>query len=501
MVHSKYRYVTRRVAGNRSRKTPGWYTQHPGTQNEQGPYRGEEEAAVALAKALKVNVASLLRSQVPVVRGPGVTEDAAGSTYRFVTKRVMRGHTYWMGQPSRNQQKLFKDIKQAAAWTAKVRKMTLKSLSKDSKLHNGNQYQRRLAIILRIYGEGSEVPGDAAYLRSHAKAIGAIVKQVPAIEILDVQQKYGPSRDALAEAWTSSLPWSKVRWSHLLQEYKPVSRTGLLDLESKYSVAIVRRAQHLLAVLRQSAQKVDGVDFTCWVTNCGRNVSHHSGFVPMLTRFKILKKVRRSTVRVLSLGSATGRRYQFRDDNLLEVLGKLCTLIRFADASQEKVPAVQGPRSCSEWSKAFHDLSRVVQENPCPGMSDPKAYVSLWTMRAMLLRRMYATGATRLALDNSSWSDFATTFPDQKNMLGKIIKAEPGLTCRNAMHRGNYDGPPELLTMFLCFLGAADRTSTSFLLKHEAKLEKLRASYKKKHLQNPVLKELLKIMKNRLRGS
>ena len=74
------------------------------------------------------------------------------------------------------------------------------------------------AIRLRIHGQASEVPSDAAYLPSHAKAIGAIVEQEPAIEILDVQAKYGPSRDALAEAWTSSLPWSKVHWSEVLCE-------------------------------------------------------------------------------------------------------------------------------------------------------------------------------------------------------------------------------------------------------------------------------------------
>ena len=119
---------------------------------------------------------------------------------------------------------MFKDIKQAAAWTAKVRKTTLKDMAKGSKLHFRSQYQHRLAIVLRIYGQGSEVPGDAAYLRSHAKAIGAIVKQEPAIEILDIQAKYGPSRDALAAAWKSSLKLSpRFRCSEVLRVYKPVS--------------------------------------------------------------------------------------------------------------------------------------------------------------------------------------------------------------------------------------------------------------------------------------
>ena len=500
MAHSKYRYVTRRVAGNKSRKPPGWYIQHLG-KGIQGPYREEYQAAVAIAKILKVKVASLLRSKVKHVRGPNVTEDAAVSTYRYVTKHVIRGTTYWMAQPSRNRQKLFKDIKQAAAWSAMIRRVSMNSMLKGSKLHYRNQYQHRLAVVLRIYGQGSELPGDAAYLQSHAKAIGAIVKQEPAIEILDAQSKYGPSRDALAESWGSSLPWSKVRWSRVLRQYQPVSREDLRGLEIKYTAAKVHRAQHLLAVLRSTVQQVDGADFECWVTNCGRNVSHHSGFVPMLLRFEILQKVSKSTVPSLALGSTTGRRYQLRSDNLLAVLGKLCALIRLADAIEEKLPAVHGPRSCSAWSKAFQDLSQVVQDNPCPGMRDTTSYVPLWTMRALLLRRMWATGTRRLALDDSLWSDFAATFPDQKKMLSKVVVAETGLTCRNAMQRCKYKGPAELLTMYLCFLGTVDRTSTSFFIKHEAKLKKLRAIYKTDHLQNPVLLELLKIMKNGLKGS
>ena len=92
MAHSKYRYVTRRVAGNKSRKPPGWYIQHLG-KGIQGPYREEDQAAVAIAKILKVKVASLLRSKVKHVRGPNVTEDATVSTYRYVTKHVIMAWT------------------------------------------------------------------------------------------------------------------------------------------------------------------------------------------------------------------------------------------------------------------------------------------------------------------------------------------------------------------------------------------------------------------------
>ena len=55
------------------------------------------------------------------------------------------------------------------------------------------------------------------------------------------------------------------------------------------------------------------------------------------------------------------------------------------------------------------------------------------------------------------------------------------------------------MTMYLCFLGAADRTSTPFLSKHQAKMAKMRRDYKTQHNQNPVFRELLKLVKKDLK--
>ena len=505
MVHSLYRYVTRRLPGNKSRKAPGWYAQDPRSRILQGPFEDEMQAVAVVAKTMKVKVVHLLRSEV---EGPAVNAHAAVSTYRHVTQKVMRGITYWMAQPSKNRQKLFKDPAAAAAWAAQQRRQmgqpkrtTKKSLSKGSVLHGRWQYQRRLATVVQVYGGGSELPGDATYLRAHASSMEAIISQEPSMEFLDIQSKYGPCRDALVQVFRSKVSSSKV-----MHEYEPVSKSGLEALEFKYGADRLPRAQHLLAVLRRTVSEVDGKDLSCWVTNCGRNVSHHSGFVPMLLRLKVLRKVRKSTVPSLDLGSATGRRYQLRTDNLLQALDCLCQVIRLADAVQVKVPSsVPGPRSCSAWVQSFHDLTHVVKECSCPGMRNVKKYLTLWTIRAMLLRRMYASGVSRLALDDSLWSDFAKTFPDQKNMLSKILasragrQAEKGLTCRVALERSLYKGPPELMTMYLCFLGAADRTSTPFLSKHQAKMGKMRRNYKTQHKQNPVFRELLKLVKKDLK--
>lgn len=502
MVHSSYRYVTRRFPGDQSRKAPGWYVQGPGSKLLRGPFEDELQAATSIAKTLKVKVGDLLRSKV---QGPLVHEQEAVSKYRFVTKRTLRGATYWMGQPNRGKQKLFKDMLQAARWTAKQRRTSVKTLLKGSALHTCRQYQLRLATVVHIYGGGSEVPGDAEFLREHAHSMEAIVEQEPAMEFLDVQGKYGPYRTSQIDIFTNSPAWSKVRrskaWVQKLQEeYRPVLQSKLLGLQARVGEDVLLRAHGLLAVLRRTTHAVHGKDFRCWVTNCGRNVSHHSGFIPMLLRFKVLRKVPRSSVSSLDLGSTTGRRYELRSDNLLEVLSNVCELIQLADAVKKSMSTVRGPRSCSAWIKAFRDLSDVVKKNPCPGMRNVTSYLPLWTMRAILLRRMYAAGASRLQVDNSLFGDFASTFPDQMKMLDKIVGAKPELlTCKAVLKMSGYTGPPELMAMYLCFLKAVDRTSTEFLTKNMGILTKTRGDYKKQNLHNPVLRELVKIVRESLR--
>ena len=502
MVHSSYRYVTRRFPGDQSRKAPGWYAQGPGSKVLRGPFEDELQAATCIAKTVKVKIEDLLRSKV---RGPGpaVLAQEAVSRYRYVYKRTLRGTTYWVGQPKRGKQRLFRDMLKAAEWTSKQRRTSVKALMKGSKVYGIRKYQLRLATVVQVYGGGSEVPGDAEFLHQTAQSMDAIIEQEPAMEFLDAQGKYGPYRATQIDIFRTSPAWSKVQrskaWVKKLQEeYDPVPQSKLLDLQKRCGEDVLVRAHGLLQILRRTTEAVHGTDLTCWVTNCGRNVSHHSGFIPMLLRFKVLRKVPKSSVDSLDLGSATGRRYKLRNNNLLEVLGKLCKLIKLADAVRNLMSKVQGPRSCSGWTKAFRDLSDVVQKNPCPGMNNITSYLPLWTMRVILLRRMYATGASRLHLDDSSFKDFASTFPDQKKMLQNIVKIKQGVTCKEAMKASGYKGPAELMAMYLCFLKGVDRTSTDFLRKNVGLLKKTRADYKKQHLQNPVLRELVKLVREGL---
>ena len=497
---SNYRYVTYRHPDNASRKAAGYYVQKCSSRDseymEHGPFQEEMQAVAHAAKVFKVAPESLKRDsggQAPLaqaVQGPRskaqgpITKEV--SKYRFVTRRTLRGSTYWVAQPGKRRQKLFKTQEDAVAWVAKQRKASVANLRKGKTLHKYcTQYHKRLAAVVSIYGGGSEVPGDVQYLRTHATSSEKVFVKEPALEILDVQAKYGPFRAALIRCFQASHPWSEVR--------------GHTELHKKYGMQTVCRAVRLSSVLCQTLQVIEGQDFGIWVENCGCNVSHHSGFVPMLMRFKLLRKAVAGERRTLKLSSVSGQRYVIAQGNTTQVLCNLCEVISLADAMRKTLSSVPGPRSCATWCKAFHAMRGVLRDYTCPGMRDQTSYLPLWTIRAMMMRRMYIQGLSRIRADNSSWEEFTKTFPDQKGMFKRIIPATlirqiGKVSCVEMFKHSGYKGPPELMSMYLCFCGAIEEASTKFLDENLPALMRTRRGYKEKYKQNPVLMVLVKMI-------
>jgi hypothetical protein len=86
-----------------------------------------------------------------------------------------------------------------------------------------------------------------------------------------------------------------------------------------------QRAQCLYQALRNTVSRLSKnppVDEQTWVTNCGRNVSHHSGYLPLLARLNVIckskgQKRRSSGVQgtVFTLGLLK-KKYQFAPKKL-----------------------------------------------------------------------------------------------------------------------------------------------------------------------------------------
>ena len=121
-----------------------------------------------------------------------------------------------------------------------------------------NQQVRQLRLWLEVY-DGGALPGDLMDMVHRRRRRHQFYLANPAVTLLACSLKYGPARDEFERA---------------------LQGTDLAALTT------TRLNRALVAV----AKSLDGQDLGLWATSCGRNVSHHSGPVPVLMRFGVLKK-------------------------------------------------------------------------------------------------------------------------------------------------------------------------------------------------------------------
>jgi len=140
---------------------------------------------------------------------------------------------------------------------------------------------------------------------------------------------------------------------------------------------LAARAKQIRMCLVKTAEAIskDNVDFTAWVANCGRSVSHHSSFVPMLIRYKVIgkaesegrrprakarSKVQGPTPVALNLSSET-EQYNIltSEQDIDESVTKITQALNLADNVNETMAGRSPPRTCTEWCDYIETLLKV----------------------------------------------------------------------------------------------------------------------------------------------
>ena len=256
-------------------------------------------------------------------------------------------------------------------------------------------------------------------------------------------------------------------------------------------------------MLREAARLSSGHDYEAWVANCGRNVSHHSGFIPLLRRLDVLRTDKKQDVEKLTFHGPKRYALCTSADGSRKALDKLVSLIQFADVAADVLLSVQGPKTCRAWCSAHARLLEAVEQHPSPGMSVKSTagvpYLTAWTCRGMLLHKIYETGVAQLRADDIPVQEFAESFPDQKGAVAKLQghwrARGPGVdTVKSLFQRTLVKLPPEYLTMAMCFTEEQKvmrKVSTQWLEDNCAVLTAERAAMCKREGQNPVLCRLV----------
>ena len=240
-----------------------------------------------------------------------------------------------------------------------------------------------------------------------------------------IQLKYGPWRDVFVQQWVK-VPCSSGSgdWSG-----------------SGVPVSQMVRAKRLFAALTATCQRMQSTSDDLWEESLGRNISYVCGPIAWLTRVGVLKTCLAGHKRRLALGKTASKRLC---SGVLERTKAESVLLRWvglADAAE-----VQPPTSCEQWVVEHERLGKVFDDHR---IYTPNSYMRNYSIRALLLSatRKRLSGAASIAT-----ARFARAFPDQGKWLRSLPRRGSNGSLQEFMQDLDYDGAPEMLSMFLCLL-------------------------------------------------
>ena len=217
-------------------------------------------AARIVAKHLKCSVVSLLKAQKGNKTSSscrGVVLESGRGSYRVKVKGTFVAR--------------YKNEKEAVDHMARVSKASPKHLRE----------QRRYAVLIRFKTLLSVMscllPADLEDFVTRYSTSVNLFRNEPDLVVISAMWKFGPARDALAQAWQAAAS----------------PNGGLTPLEPESQA----RLAHLHHVLVQAVNILNGVHMATWAANAGKGVAHHQGWLAWCQlRVPIIRVATRGTL-------------------------------------------------------------------------------------------------------------------------------------------------------------------------------------------------------------
>ena len=232
-----------------------------------------------------------------------------------------------------------------------------------------------------------------------------------------------------------------------------------------------------------------------WATHVGKNVHHHSGWLPMVqASLHVLGKaaeegrqgsrVQRSGVLVLGVGAAKYSPMEFNKhfERSWVIYGAVGGALRL----------LQVPRTCREWKQGVEHATRLARDAGASTWTR-NPYLWPWLLRSYLLRVARLEGVDRMEVDQDlTVDDIQGMCPDQNAWARRF--APHTMKVQDMFDATGYDGPPELFTMYAClFMSCAEKkVDPDWVWQHRAEMIRKRTEFEQEHGLAPHPLELVK---------
>ena len=190
-------------------------------------------------------------------------------------------------------------------------------------------------------------------------------------------------------------------------------------------------------------------DRTWFNVNVNANISHHSGWIPLLLQCKILQECCETKRDAMNFGSLTSN-YCMQplspsiQNHLKELYKKQMFLNAFevCESFEDYKRLVKGSQLCGLFSF-----------NKFPTKPKKESYTSLWTKRGTIEAARFQAGISKFHVPAGiRVIHFAKIFPDQNQYLVRWAKHLKVIGIHELAHALGYKGPLHLLSMFACVL-------------------------------------------------
>ena len=341
-------------------------------------------------------------------------------------------------------------------------------LRRGKKDQRADPFRARFCALAKIYCQPSNMflQGglEATQRQKKDTVLSKIFQEEAGLEEVCDLAKYGPIKDHLVAAY------QKIR--------RPAAPGGQSPEE---------RAQCLYKVLVDTAHHFSGINLkTPWVENCGRFVSQHSGFVPLLARLNVAQKWRPGDRGPKLDFSGIGGTPEPR--TLLPAQAsarQLLALIKGADARQ----SIPLPKNSQEWLAALRNLKATKKIQKQKHQRRPrdkktqKAYLKLWHLRSHWYPRIAAgVHAKHFHVKGVSLRDFSSMFPDSGNWILRLAPRTP-YTVKGLFAKVGYRAHPVLFSCFACLFADAGvaKYSAEQILESLDRLKQGLGQYRSQH--------------------